>query len=326
MAIETGSDVDALKARLLKQGERFSFFQAYRLLRQLSLREGKGDRNLKVRPNPSLAFPETDVDSIRQRTDGAYQLTVNFLGLHGVSSPLPTFYGEDILDDIQHERFGSRDFLDIISQTIYPLFFRAGLKSRPHVRIVEFDDRRLLQILYSFVGISDPERFQGQPGFESLLRFAPIYSQFPRSALGLKTIVSGSYPDAEVTVVEQVVRVLNLEVDQRMCLGQQATTLGEDTHIGQEFACRSSNLQIEMHGVDAQLFQKLLPGGYEFRRLQFLVRHYLVDPLHVEVDLHLKEGEVRRLMLGQQDWASLGRDAWLMSDTGTESACVRFAL
>jgi predicted component of type VI protein secretion system len=81
-----------------------------------------------------------------------------------------------------------------------------------------------------------------------------------------------------------------------------------------------------MHGVDAQLFQKLLPGGYEFRRLQFLVRHYLVDPLHVEVELHLNEGEVRRLMLGQQDWASLGRDAWLMSDTGAESASVRFAL
>ena len=326
MAIETGSDVDTIKSRLLEQGERFSFFQAYRLLRQLSLREGKGEGNLKVRPNPSLAFPETDVEAIAEKSGGAYQLTVNFLGLHGVSSPLPTFYGEDILDDLQHERFGSRDFLDVINQTIYPLFFRAGLKSRPHLRIVEFDDRRLLQILYSFVGISDPDRFQGQPGFESLLRFAPIYSRFPRTALGLKTIISGCYPDSDVQLIEQVVRVLDLEHDQRMCLGQQATTLGEDTHIGQEFACRSSNLRIEMRGVDAKLFQKLLPGGYEFRRLQFLVRHYLVDPLHVEIDLHLREGEIRPIALGQEDWSSLGRDSWLTPDGGDGSAGVRFAL
>ena len=326
MAIETGSDVDTVKSRLLKQGERFSFFQAYRLLRQLSLREGKGEGNLKVRPNPSLAFPETDVAAITEEPNGAYQLTVNFLGLHGVSSPLPTFYAEDILDDLQHERLGTRDFLDIISQTIYPLFFQAGLKSRPHLRIVEFDDRRILQILYSFVGVSDPERHQGEPGFESLLRFAPIYSQFPRSALGLKTIISGSYPDAEVNLIEQVVRVLNLEQDQRMYLGQQATTLGEDTHIGQEFACRSSNLRIVMRGVDAKLFQRLLPGGYEFRRLQFLVRHYLVDPLHVEIDLHLREGEIRPVALGQEDWSSLGRDSWLTPNTGVGSAGVRFVL
>lgn len=46
-----------MKQRLLKQGERFSFFQAYRLLRLLAQQEGHAQPELKVRPNITLNFP-----------------------------------------------------------------------------------------------------------------------------------------------------------------------------------------------------------------------------------------------------------------------------
>ena len=92
MAIETGSETAALKARLLQNGHRYSFLQVYRLLRLIARKEGIELKEIKTRPNTSLAFPESDVFSVRERDGGGYQLTVNFLGLYGVSSPLPTFY------------------------------------------------------------------------------------------------------------------------------------------------------------------------------------------------------------------------------------------
>lgn len=326
MATQSRSKIDTLKSRLIDNGHRFSFFQAYRLLRQLGFEEGRTDTEIKTRPNPSLAFPESDISSITQNEDGDYALSVNFLGLYGVSSPLPTFYSEDILDETQHEQHARREFLDIIGQTIYPLFFRAWLKSRPHLRIVEFDDQRLLDNFYSFVGIPNPSRYREQPGFESLLRFASIYLQQPRSALGLKTIISSIYPELEVNLIEQDIRVLNIPEVQRMYLGQQATILGEDTHIGEQYACRTSNLLVELRNVSSTLFQQLLPGEYEFRRLQFLVRHYLTDPLNIAVDLYLTPGAVRQAGLGAGGWSKLGKDTWLVSRDADVADPVRILL
>ena len=310
----------------MKEGDRFSFFQASRLLRHIGLSQAQPAGEVKVRPNVSLGFPDRDIQEITERAEGGYQVTVNFLGLYGVSSPIPTFYSEELLDEQQHGLTATRDFLDIVSQTIYPLFFRAWLKSKSHFRIVEFGDSRLLEVFYSFVGINQPEKYKDQPGFESLLRYAALYSQSPRSALGLQTILSASYPDANIDLIEQDVRVLNLPDDQHLYLGQQATTLGVDTHIGREFACRSSNLTIEMREVDDVLLQQLLPGGYEHSRLKFLVQHYLVDPLNVAVDFYLKQGTAQPVILGQPSWTGLGRDAWLAQANEPESLRVRIEL
>ena len=326
MATTAGSETTALKARLLKEGDRFSFFQANRLLRHIGLSQGQAAGEVKSRPNVSLGFPDRDVSQIAERAEGGYQLTVNFLGLYGVSSPVPTFYSEDLLGDQQHGLTATRDFLDIFSQTIYPLFFRAWLKSKAHFRIVEFDDRRLLEICYGFVGINRPEQYKNQPGFESLLRFSAIYSQSPRSALGLQTILSACYPSAVIDLVEQDVRVLQLPDDQHLRLGQQATTLGVDTHIGREFACRSSNLTIEMREVDELLLQQLLPGGYEHSRLKFLIQHYLIDPLNIVVDIYLRRDVAQPVILGQTSWTGLGRDAWLVQPHESEALRVRIEL
>jgi type VI secretion system protein ImpH len=317
MAIETGSETAALKARLLQNGHRYSFLQVYRLLRLIARKEGIELKEIKTRPNTSLAFPESDVFSVRERDGGGYQLTVNFLGLYGVSSPLPTFYTENLLDEQQYGFDAPREFLDVVSQTIYPLFFQAWLKSRLHLRLVEFEDNGLLDILYKFVGINNRASYEGQPGFESLLGFAGLYTQFPRSAAGLRRIVAACFPSATVELFEQDLRVRAIPDDQRCLLGMQATYLGEDSHLGAMFTSRSSNLSIVISGIDHELYQQLLPGCYQFRRLQFLVRHYLVEPLNVYVKIVMKDATVAATCLSRQPWASLGRDAWLLAPSPT---------
>ncbi len=326
MATETGSEAAAIKARLLNHGERFSFFQAYRLLRRLSPQGTTDLEDIRFRPEISLSFPGRDITSITERKDGHYQVAANFLGLYGVSSPLPNFYTEELLAEQQQELHARRDFLDIVSQTIYPIFFRAWLKSKPHLRIVEFDDTRMLDIFYTFIGINHPEKYRGQPGFDALLRFGALYTQSPRSALGLKTILSASYPDASIEIIEQDIRTISMPAEQHLYLGLQATTLGVDTHLGSEFACCNSNLTIEIRDVQDELFRRLLPGGDEYSRLCFMVQQYLTDPLNVVVDLYLKQGVAQPVVLGQDRWAALGRDTWLCNGTDSASLHVRLAI
>lgn len=326
MATETGSEAAAIKARLLSQGERFSFFQAYRLLRRLSPEGTTNVEDIRFRPDISLGFPGRDLSSITERKDGRYQVAANFLGLYGVSSPLPNFYTEDLLAEDQQELHARRDFLDIISQTIYPIFFRAWLKSKVHLRIVEFDDTRMLDIFYTFIGINQPEKYRDQPGFEALLHFGALYTQSSRSALGLKTILSTSYPDTYIDIIEQDIRTLGIPVEQHLYLGSQATTLGVDTHLGSEFNCCNSNLTIKMRDVEDDLFRRLLPGGDEHRRLCFMVQQYLTDPLNVVVEVYLKQGVAQPVVLGQESWSKLGLDTWLCHGIDSPSLHIRMTI
>jgi type VI secretion system protein ImpH len=328
MADQNGAKAVAIKDRLLQQGERFSFFQAYRLLRLVSARAGQPQADLKIRPNVSLYFPGTDLSEITETEAGTYRLTANFLGLYGVTSPLPNFYSEQLLDEFHEGRHSNRDFLDIISQTIYPLFFRAWLKSRAHIRIKEFNDQRLLEIFHSFVGINEPLKFLSRPGFSHLLRFAGLFSQYPRSAMGLRTIVAALYPKSQVQVIQQDEMWLRIPSDQRLKLGAQACTLGEDSHLGSRVRSRSSNLTLTIDNVDQQLFLSLLPGQPEFEKLVFIVRYYLLDPLHVRLKLTLRPGAARPIRLGAQSgkWSALGHDTWLVPEQSSHQAHVQVTL
>src|SRR5690606_11070244 len=243
-------------------------------------------------------FPGTDLGSIEQLAPNRYRLTANFLGLYGVTSPLPNFVTEDLLEEQHEGRHSNRDFLDIINQTIYQLFFRAWLKSRAHLRIREFGDDRLLEIFHTFVGINEPLRLLSRPGFSHLLRFAGLFSQFPRSAMGLQTIVAALYPGTHVEVIQQDEMWQPIPTDQRFSLGAQACTLGEDSHVGSVVRSRSNNLTLQIHELEQETFLALLPGQEEFEKLAFLIRYYLIDPLQVRLELQLRKGAVQPINLG----------------------------
>jgi hypothetical protein len=55
--------------------------------------------NVRVRPRLGLGFPLRDIEGIEQDEDGRYRIEANFFGLYGVTSPLPTFYTEDLIDE-----------------------------------------------------------------------------------------------------------------------------------------------------------------------------------------------------------------------------------
>lgn len=311
MADAHGTQDSSLKTRLLSQGERFAFSQAYRLLRLLPRPAPDSTPDIRARPHLSLDFPGMDLSGIEELAPGQYRLTANFLGLYGVTSPLPNFYTEDLLDERHDGRHSNRDFLDIISQTLYPLFFRAWLKSRAHIRIKEFGDNRLLEIFHTFVGICRPLRYLDRPGVSHLLRFAGLFSQYPRSAMGLQTIIAALYPDTDVEVIQQDIRKQPIPRPQRLALGRQNCALGEDAHLGSEIRCRTSNLTVHIRRVNEALFARLLPGGEAFEELKFLVRYYLITPLHIRLVLQPAPGVVGPLHLGTQAWGALGKNSWL---------------
>lgn len=54
---------------------------------------------VRFRGVPSLGFPAADIHSCRRSRGGCIELEVNFMGLYGPSSPLPTYFTEAIIQE-----------------------------------------------------------------------------------------------------------------------------------------------------------------------------------------------------------------------------------
>ncbi len=312
MATETRTTSDAVKALLLTNGEKYSYFQAIRLLRLYDRHTGLRQENLRIRPRLALGFPENDIDRIEPTAEGGYRITANFFGLYGVASPLPTYYTEDLLEEAREGRHVTREFLDIVHYAMYPLLFDAWAKYRVEQRVVEDRHEASLNQLYAFVGLHDPDlRADLLPGSAELLRYAGLFNQRPRSALGLKTLLADAFAPARVEVVCGVMRPVPIPDDQRWRLGEGQSCLGEDAWLGSEVDDYESTIRVEFSDLPQALFQQMLPGGTAHARLGFFTRHYLTDPLDVEVDLQLRRDEVAAARTGRGPWSRLGFDTWL---------------
>ena len=76
---------------------------------------------VRFRPHPGMGFPSSEIrgmeDPEAEHSHLPPTVRVNFMGLYGVESPLPTHY----IDDIAQRREGyeaARDFLDIFNHRL----------------------------------------------------------------------------------------------------------------------------------------------------------------------------------------------------------------
>ncbi|MHB1011537.1 MAG: type VI secretion system baseplate subunit TssG [Desulfobacteria bacterium] len=308
-----------LKLDLLKQGHGFSFFQALRLLRRVggageeSPGEKEGaDRTLRIRPDLSLGFPASDVARIEETPGGpaGYRVTVSFLGLYGASSPLPTFYTEDLIDEQLSDSTTTRDFLDIFHHRLYLLLFRCWSKYRQLVKVVEEESPEDLEKLFCLMGLGEPELRNVAGGPYGLLRYIGLFTQHPRSAAGLEGLLQDVIGGPSVELIPCLLRKARIPPDQRAVLGESGRRLGEDCFLGDEIDDRMGKFRLRIGPLDANRFDSLLPGRPAHRRVAAMVGLYLTDPLEYDIELVLSRGEAKTVCLGAQRWSALGLDTW----------------
>jgi type VI secretion system protein ImpH len=321
-----------LKLDLLKQGHGFSFFQALRLLRRCGGgEESPGDSggaglDLRIRPDLSLGFPASDVARIEETPGGpaGYRVTDSFLGLYGASSPLPTFYTEDLIDEALADSTTARDFLDIFHHHLYLLLFRCWSKYRQFVRVVEEESPEDLEKLFCLMGLGETELRNVAGGPYGLLRYLGLFSQHPRSAAGLEGLLRDAIGGPPVELIPCVPRKARIPPDQRAVLGESGGRLGEDCFLGHEIDDRMGKFRLRIGPLDAERFDSLLPGRPAHHRLAAIVGIYLTDPLEYDLDLVLSEGEAKTVCLGAPRWSALGLDTWSFSDAMLSEVEVTF--
>ncbi len=324
MADENREPAADLRHDLLREGHAFSFFQAMRLLRLIT---GGAQDQIAVRPALALDFPAADIREITASGDDSesFRITATFLGLYGVSSPLPTFYTEDLLDEAAEDESSTRDFLDLIHTRLYHLLYGCWLKYRTFLALVEEQDLPQLERLFCLIGLGEAPLRQDLDKPLRLLRYAGLLSQSPRSALGLETMLSDALTGLKVRVLPcRETRAL-IPTDQRLRLGIAGATLGGDAFLGMEIADRMGALRLSIGPLKRADFQRLLPGAPDHATLMQLTRLYLSDPLDFDLELVLGEDQLQTCCLGEPLWSRLGLDTWIFSGAHAPSSRAVFA-
>lgn len=324
MASEDRSTTPAVRSDLLlTEGHNYAFFQALRLLRLRFPDEQAFKDGVRIRPRLSLGFPESDIESIdHDDEDNRYYLEANFFGLYGVTSPLPTFYTEDLIDEQLQGYSASRDFLDVIHAALYPLLFRAWEKHRLWMAISERNDLARMQLLSSLPGLANVGQ-KWQECIPEILRYAGLFNQFPRSALGLEQLITTTLEGVPVEVVPCVKTQVPIDVQARCMLGFSGNILGQDSLLGRHVNDRSTTLDIRVGPLGARQFNLVLPGASLYSRIERLTALYLQTPLACRLILSIKQDEQRSPALGDS-WNQLGLNTWLGDSTALEN--VTFSL
>jgi len=315
---------------LLKNSSSYSFTQAMRLLVYYLHRSGDESedvvrRKVRVRPHLSLDFPGTDILSIEQKaTDpDKYFITATFLGLYGASSPLPTFYTEDLLDEASEDLSISRDFIDIINTPAYILFFKCWAKYSFLYNLVEGRRDDMLDRLFCLLGFGTEKIRQSVFGPTRFLRYIGLATQMPRSAEGLRALISDAVSEPSIHIEQCIPAMVEIPADQRCILGRKGNRLGEDTSIGPFVSDSTGKFRIHAGPLSEKKFQELLPGGAPFTLVGKFVEYYLDQPLDWDMEIEVDEKEIRPINLGDTGCCRLGWNTWLRSDSGYPENRVR---
>ncbi len=310
-----------VKQDLLSNSRSFAFFQALRLLGRLG-RDSK-KRNfrqsdfIRIRPVLNLGFPSADIDridAVESDNGTQYRITTTFFGLYGSSSPLPTFYTEDLIGEARQDESVSRDFLDIFHHRLFDILYECWLKYKLFFQIAEEKDESNTERLFCLLGLGAKQIRAEIPHADMLLRYIGLFTQFPRSAAGLRTLLRDVLSDVPIDLTPCIKRMAKIPEAQRLMLGGASSRLGSNSYLGEEIEDRMGKFRISVGPLNQVDFLRFTPGNAGHTMLTSLTDQYLTEPLEYEVELILAANQARTTSLGDPVRSVLGVTTWVFSE------------
>jgi type VI secretion system protein ImpH len=323
MASQNWTPATAVIQELLSNCQQFAFFQAVRLLEHSHPqsvppgREGPVAREvIRFRPHATLAFPTCDIEAIEalEEQDGAlprFQMTVNFFGLYGPTSPLPTFYTEDLITS-ERDEDERRHFLDLFHHRLISLLYRCWEKYRYYMQYRPGATDQFSQWMFALIGLGGADlRQESHIYWPRLLPYLGLLGMHTHSAAVLAGVVSHYFGGVAAEIEQCVGRWVPLAAEQRHMLGQANGTLGEDSTLGKRFYDRSGKFRLHIGPLDFATFQKFLPPGSYYGTARELVMFGMRDQLEFDVELVLRVSDIPDLVLSADSPCRLGWSTWL---------------
>lgn len=308
--------------RLCEEAHDFNFFRAVGLMEEY-LQKKNGIQNpldtgaVRFTPDTSITFPPNDIAGISSKDDSV-TFVLAFMGLVGVTSPLPVYFSEYISTHPESAE-PLYDFLTIFNHRMYTLFYRAWKKYHFLFNFTAEGSDSFTRKISMLCGV-DPA---GQNRKKlRLLAYCGIMSKSARSAAGLKTLLSDYFDDVPVRITEFVSRWAPLRNIKP--LGTD-TPLGRETILGTSYFDRGGRFRVVVGPLGRAVYEQFLPGTANIADMKEVIAAYISDPLAYDIEVQLQSIELIPVVLGEDETrlgetSSLGRSEGM---TDIQSILVR---
>jgi type VI secretion system protein ImpH len=332
-AEERKPDLDLIMfERFRQEARRFSFFRLIYLLERLFPAAPPvghlgpaADERIRLRSDPSLVFASSDVSELELTKNvdtGApsrARMTAAFLGLYGSTSPLPTYFAEQIaLSDYQGGPQPIREFLDVLHHRLLSLFYRTWAKYRLPVTYRKGGADTFTQRMFCAVGLDGFRKNETPIDVFQFLRYAPILASKSRAARGLEVVLQDLFGEMGIRIDQFIGHWTLIEKPHRNKLGVQNHQLGESLTIGRYVFDGSGRFNIVIGPVGYDEYLSFLPGGHRQPVLRGVVDTFTRGMYDVMLEIHVKTEAAPRWQVGSPRASTLKRTAWLGGSSGQQ--------
>ena len=284
--------------RLSNDGVLFNFFQALSLLEEKFKKEGTKDPleagTVRCIPDTSLAFPASDIKRIREKK-GRVELVLSFMGLIGVSSPLPIYFSEYV-SRYEENALPLIDFLNMFNNRFYVLFYRSWKKYR-FVRAISGGKAdpfvRRVALLSGF----DPDLLDIKSNFK-LLAYCGLFATKCRGKSALITMLSDFYGGLPVAIKEYSPRWVAINNPPKIGVDSR---LGVSSVLGTTKWDIAGKFRVSVGPLPRETFETFLPGSDNIKKMKDLVGCFLSSPLDFDIEVRLQSCELVPVILGKDN-------------------------
>ncbi|WP_310620617.1 type VI secretion system baseplate subunit TssG [Flexibacterium corallicola] len=326
MASQNRTTAPYLREKIQEDARDWSFFQAVEHLqrqhddgREVGTHLLPEEEKVLFAVNHGLGFPISDVFSAQPFLASEDELKealpllieVGFLGLHGTSSPLPSYYQEVIA---QYDQKGSliKGFFDFFHNRVLGLLHRVMRKYRYYIQYKPEAQDRFSHQMFAIFGMGDEDaRNSSAINWERMLTHADALASRNRSPSVIVSVVAHAFFHQSVEVEEWVQRKVDIPEDQRSSLGQSNMVLGENAIAGERVPDISSKFNIYLKNLKFNRFKDFLPHGRDYKPLRDLIDFMLRDQHAYDIKLGLAEGEAIPVTLNKDCESRLGWSSFL---------------
>lgn len=325
---------------LFEEPYRFDFYQAVRLLEAMHPeRVGVGETGdperevVRFRSHVALAFPPSDVRDLVVAAAGATPvMTVNFLGLAGVTGPLPYAYTELVLERAAAKDTALLDFLNVFNHRLVSLMYRIRKLHRVGFDPAVAEKTLFARMLFGLAGFGEPairkqfasaigvrEQRDEAKGFASivdraLLQYVGVFSRNMRSLVGLEALVASHF---RVGVRGHALRGRWLHVGD-----DDVTRIGTNgmnnaigiAMLGVKVWDQMGGVELEIGPLSSEQYSSFLPHERSNEELRALVHLYAGDEFDVELTLTVRSSPALTARLGRTNGSRLGWTTWLSAE------------
>ncbi len=278
---------------------------------------------LIFKANHSLAFQKSEmakVQFLEEKEGLRVELTLNFLGIFGSSSPLPTHYSEAVLSSHDDDKV-LYDFLNLFNHHLEKFVYQVWQRQRYYIQYQHDLQDKFSKYMFSLIGMHDECKQKESPlDLRRLLPFLGILSMRQKSAGTLVSILRHYLDHDDIEIEQGVVTKVMIPEWQQTSLGIGNISLGKDFTVGDHVKTKRGKIRIIINNITRELLYDYSIHGQKMKELDALMKLALREPIDYEVVVTLAPEEVDPLMLSTH---YLGVNSWLGVTDGQKKIVIR---